>query len=124
MSSANIRAKIQKGLAKAINKTGSASSDKIYLIQKTVTGGDTPLSPATETESKVLLVNAIFKSFDKDQFSGEIQTGDRMLVSDYEVPVNNGDIIEEGSTRYIIVNQDVKSPTSDTLVYISQLRVQ
>lgn len=124
MTSANIRAKIQKGLAKAIDKTGSSSSDKIYLIQKTVTGGDTPLSPATEIETKVLLVNAIFKSFDKDQFSGEIQTGDRMLVSDYAVPVSNGDIIEEGGTRYIVVSQDVKAPTSDALVYISQVRVQ
>lgn len=124
MTSANIRAKIQKGLAKAINKTGSSSSDKIYLIQKTVTGGDTPLSPATETETKVLLVNAMFKSFDKDQFSGGIQAGDRMLVSDYNVPVSNGDIIEEGDTRYIVVNQGVKAPTSDTLVYISQVRVQ
>lgn len=124
MSSANIRAKIQKGLAKAIGKTGSASSDKIYLIKKTVTGGETPLSSATETETRLLLVNAILKSFDKSQFSGEIQTGDRMLVSDYAVPVNNGDIIQEGGTRYIIVSQDVKAPTSDTLVYISQLRVQ
>ena len=124
MGSANIRAKIQKGLAKAINKTGSDGSDKIYLIQKTVTGGDTPLSPVTETETEVLLANAIFKSFDKDQFSGEIQTGDRMLVSDYTVPVSNGDIIEEGGTRYIVISQDVKAPTSDTLVYISQVRVQ
>ena len=124
MGAANIQAKIKSGLAKAINKTGSSTSDLIYLIVNNVSGGTTPLNTPNVIESKTLLVNAIFKSFDVKQFAGELQAGDRMLVSDNDVAVTVGDVIEEGSTRYIIVAQDVKAPTSDTLVYISQVRVQ
>ena len=39
MTSAYIRNRIKKGLAKTINKTGSPSIDKVYLMQYTVTGG-------------------------------------------------------------------------------------
>lgn len=124
MGSANIQAKIKKGLAKAINKTGSSSSDLVYLITLAITGGDTPLVAASAVETPVLLVDAIFKSFDDTQFAGEIDAGDRMLVSNSDVVVTVGDIIEEGSTRYIVIAQDIKAPTSDVLVYISQVRVQ
>ena len=124
MGSANIQAKIRKGLAKAVNKTGSSNSNLIYLIVKTITGGDTPLTTATETESKVLLLNAVFQSLDAKLFDGDILATDRQLVSDNTVVVSRGDIIEEGSTRYIVINQDIKSPTSDVLAYISQVRVQ
>ena len=87
MGSANIQAKIKSGLSKAINKTGSSTSDLIYLVSAVVTGGETPLVPATEVETNVLLVNAIFKSVDANQFAGEILAGDRLLVSDNDVIV-------------------------------------
>lgn len=124
MGSLSIQNKIKAGLAKAVSKTGSASSDKIYLVSKTIIGGENPLNTATAVETDILLTNAIFKSFDKSQFSGDVLAGDRMLVSNSDVLVSVGDTIKEGATRYIVVNQDVKSPTSDTLVYISQLRAQ
>ena len=50
MGSANIQAKIKKGLAKAVNKTGSSNSELVYLVSKSVTAGS-PLSPGTTTES-------------------------------------------------------------------------
>jgi hypothetical protein len=124
MASANIRAKIEKGLAKAAVKTGSSSSEKVYLIKRTNTGGSSPINPPVYTESKVLLVNAIFQSADRKLFDGDFFATDRQLVSDYSVEVNRGDIIEQGNNRYMVINQDVKAPTSDVLVYISQLRIQ
>ena len=44
MSSANIQAKIKKGLAKAVNKTGSSSSELVYLVQTTVITPGSPVS--------------------------------------------------------------------------------
>jgi hypothetical protein len=124
MGSSNIQAKIKRGLAKAIAKTGSSTSELVYLVSKTVTGGDTPLSPATETETKILLPNAIFQTLDAKLFAGDILATDRQLVSDNTVVIQQGDIIEEGTTRYMVMEQDVKAPTSDVLAYISLLRAQ
>ena len=124
MGSNNIRAKVQKGLARAINKTGSSSSESIYLIDKANSGGSTPLDPPVITESKVLLVDAIFKSYDASLFDGDIQSGDRQLVSNSDVAIEQGSIIEQGSLRYIVIDIDIKAPTSDVLVYISQVRAQ
>jgi len=124
MGSNNIRAKVQKGLARAINKTGSSSSELIYLIEKSNLGGNTPLDPPVITESKVLLVDAIFKSYDASLVDGDIQSGDRQLVSNSDVAIEQGNIIEQGSVRYIVIDIDIKAPTSDVLVYISQARVQ
>lgn len=124
MGSANIRAKIKKGLAKAVNKTGSSDVDKVYLIKRTNTGGNSPINPPVYTETSIELVNAIFTSLDTKLFDGDIKASDRQLVSDDSSYVTQGDIIEQGSNRYIIINQDVKAPTSDVLAYISQLRLQ
>lgn len=124
MAASNIQAKIQKGLAKAVLKTGSATSDKVYLIRRTNTGGNTPINPPVYTETKVLLPNAIFTSLDTSLFDADIEASDRQLVSDNTVAVKQSDIIEQGANRYIVINQDVKAPTSDVLAYISQLRLQ
>ena len=124
MGSVNIRAKIKKGLAKAVNKTGSSGVDKVYLIKRTNTGGNSPINPPVYTETKIELVDAIFTSLDTKLFDGDIKASDRQLVSDDDVYVTQGDIIEQGANRYIIINQDVKAPTSDVLAYISQLRLQ
>lgn len=124
MGSANIQAKIKKGLAKAVNKTGSINSDLVYLVQKTNTGGNTPIDPPVITETNVLLKNAIFKSYDKKLIGANIVAGDRELVSDDSVPIKTGDTIKQGSTKYIVISSDIKAPTSDALVYLSQVRVQ
>ena len=125
MGSANIQAKIKKGLAKAINKTGSASSEKVFLIQIIITGGTTPLDPITsETENPVELVNAIFKEYNQSLIGGNIVAGDRQLVSDNTVVISVGDTIEQGSTRYTVIDLGQAAPTSDVLVYMPQVRVK
>lgn len=124
MGSANIQAKIKKGLAKAVNKTGSASSELVYLVQETNTGGNTPIDPPVITTNDVLLPNAIFKEYDKNLIGGNIVSGDRELVSDNTVVIKTGDTIKQGTTQYTVVNLDIKAPTSDVLVYISQVRVK
>ena len=121
MSAENVQAKIKSGLAKAINKTGSATSEPVYLVVKTNTG--TPLAPAV-TESTTLLVNAIFKSYDKFLTDINIQAGDRQLVSNSDVAVSQNDIIRQGTTDYMVVAVDVRAPASEPLVYISQCRQQ
>ncbi len=122
MGSANIQSKIKRGLAKAINKTGSSTIDKVFLVKRIESGGS-PLVPATFTEEVTLLVNAIFREYDISLVGGNIQQGDRELVSDNIVTVSVGDIIRQGSTDYKIIDVERKAPTSDVLVYISQLRV-
>jgi len=124
MGSANIQAKIKRGLAKAVNKTGSSSSDKVFLIRITESGGTNPLTPVTTTEALVLLLNAIFREYDVKLVDINIQAGDRELVSDNTVAITVGDIIRQGSTDYKVINVKNKAPTSDNLLYISQLRVK
>jgi hypothetical protein len=123
MGSANIQAKIKKGLAKAVSKTGSNASELVYLVKEVKTSGD-PISPPTITKTDILLKNAIFKSFDKSVISENILTGDRMLVSDNTVEIKQGFTIKQGGVEYIVVDVDIKAPTSDILVYISHLRVK
>ena len=124
MGSANIQAKIKKGLAKAINKTGSTSSEKVFLIQEVNTGGDTPIDLPVITETSIELVNAIFREYDKSLLGGNIIAGDRELVSDNDVAIAAGDTIKQGTTNYTVIDLEIKAPTSDVLVYISQLRVK
>ncbi len=124
MGSLDIQNKIKRGLAKAINKTGSPSIEKVYLMQKAVTGGDTPLDTPTVTVTPVLLVDAIFKSYGKELIGGNIKAGDRELVSNNDVEIKEGDIIKQGNIEFIAITVNVKAPTSDVLVYISQLRQQ
>ena len=123
MGSANIQAKIKKGLAKAVNKTGSSNSELVYLVSKSVTAGS-PLSPGTTTENNILLVDAIFQSYDQRLVNANIKAGDRLLVSNNDVAISVGNVIKQGSTKYIVIDVDNVSPTSDTLVYKSQVRVQ
>lgn len=124
MSSASIRSKIKSGLSKAVAATGSASSEKIYLVGQVITGGETPLNPAAVVETDIELVNAIFTLANKDQFSGEILKGDKALISDSDVIVSVGDKIKQGAKTFVVVAQEVKEPTSDVLAYISQVRLQ
>ena len=123
MGSANIQAKIRKGLAKAVNKTGSSTSELVYLVSRTTTAGN-PITPGVTTETDILLVNAIFKSFNKALVGANIIAGDREMVSDGSVVLNVGDIIKQGSTNYIVINDGISAPTSDVLNYITQVRVQ
>ena len=124
MGSANIQAKIKRGLAKAVNKTGSSSSDKVFLIKFNNTGGNTPLDPPVTTESPVELVNAIFKEYDQSLIGGNIIAGDRQLVSDNTVKIIIGDTIRQGATNYTVVSLGQSSPTSDVLAYFPQVRVK
>lgn len=123
MSSASIQAKIKKGLAKAQSKTGSGNSDIVYLVKTTVTAG-TPLAPGVSTTVKTELKNAIFKSYDAKLVDINILAGDRQLVCDNVTVVKQGDIIEQGASKYLVVDVDIKAPTSDVLAYILQLRLK
>ncbi len=123
MGSANIQAKVKRGLARAINKTGSAGIDLVYLVSKTSSGGN-PLAPATVTTQDVLLVDAIFREYDARVFDVNILAGDRELVSNNDVAIKQGDIIKQGANTYKVISVEIKAPTSDVLVYISQLRLK
>lgn len=123
MSSASIQAKIKKGLAKAQSKTGSSNSDIVYLIKTTTTAG-TPLAPGVSTTVKTELKNAIFKNYDAKLVDINILAGDRQLVCDNVTAIKQGDIIEQGASKYLVVDVDIKAPTSDVLAYIPQLRLK
>ena len=124
MSSAQIQAKIKRGLAKAVNKTGSSSSELVYLVQVTTITPGSPVSLPVTSETTTLLVNAIFKSYDKSLLGGNIVAGDRQLICDNEVIINVGDIIKQGATNYIVIDLGESSPTSDVLNYNPQVREQ
>ena len=123
MSSASIHAKIKKGLAKAQSKTGSSNSEIVYLLKTTTTAG-TPLDPSVSTTIKTELKNAIFKNYDAKLVDINILAGDRQLVCDNVTVVKQGDIIEQGASKYLVVDVDIKAPTSDVLAYIPQLRLK
>ena len=125
MSSANIQKKVKAGLAKAIAKTGSASSDEVFLVTETITGGDgTPLNPGAVTQSETLLKDAVFKAYDKSLVGANIQTGDREMVSNNDVEIKTGDTIKAGNDLYIVIDVDTKAPAGDALAYISQVRLK
>lgn len=123
MGSSNIQAKIKKGLAKANLKVGSSSSDPVMVIKISKSGGNSPIDPPTITKTPTLLKNAIFKSYDKSVIGIDIKSGDRELVSDNDIPVLVGEIITQGSSSYVVISVDIKAPTSDVLVYMSQCRL-
>lgn len=123
MASANIQARIKKGLARAVKKTGSSASEKVYIVKESG-GNNDPLNPVTPTKQTLELVNAIFTEYDTNSIDGNIQVGDRKLVSNSDIPVVIGETITQGSTNYIVIDVDTKAPTSDVLAYISQVRVQ
>ena len=123
MSSTQIQKRIRAGLKRAQNKTGSATSDKVYLVKKTTTSG-TPLSPGTTTSTNIELVNAIFINYDAKHFDINILAGDRKLICDNVTLVKQGDTITQGALTYHVVNVEVIAPTSDTLAYMPQLRLK
>ena len=123
MSSANIQAKIKAGLAKANKAVGSSTSKIVYVVKETITGGG-PLGGGTTTSASTILTNAVFKSFDAKLFGGTMIAGDRVLVCDNVTVIKQGDTIQEGTAKYIVINIDIKAPTSDVLAYILQVRLK
>jgi hypothetical protein len=123
MAARDIQARIKSGLSKAVKKTGSANSDLVYLVSKTETGG-TLTAPPSITESITELSNAIFTSYEANVSDVNILAGDRRLVCNGDVVIEQGDIVRQGSTEYIVINVDIKAPTSDVLAYIAQVRLK
>ena len=123
MAGVDIQAKVRNGLAKAIKATGSSSSELVYLVV-TSTTATSPLDTGVITSTETLLPNAIFKSFDKSIDGTNVLTGDRALVSDNAVIVKAGDIIKQGTDKYVIIDVEVKAPASEALAYISQVRLK
>jgi len=123
MSAAAIQSKIKAGLAKAVGKVGSATVDKVYLVVNSG-GSSDPLNPIAPTETDTELLNAIFTAYDINLVGGNIQNGDRMLITDNIVYIPVGATIKQGSTKYIVISVEPVAPTSEALLYKSQLRVK
>ena len=123
MAASNIQSKVKAGLAKAVKATGSSASQLVYLVSNDAQQS-TPLNPQAGRETYVLLPNAVFKSYDAKMFNETILAGDRMLVSDNDNAIKQGDTISQGEWFYKVVSVDIKAPTSETLVYISQVRLK
>jgi hypothetical protein len=123
VSAAQIQKRIKAGLKRAQIKTGSPTSDKVYLVKKSTTSG-TPINPGTTTTSTVELVNAIFIDYDAKYFDINILAGDRRLICDNVNVVKQGDTITQGALTYYVVSINVIAPTSDTLAYIPQVRLK
>ena len=122
MGSIDIQAKVRKGLARADNKTGSSTSDKVFLITTTSTGTATEIGIVTETST--LLLNAIFTSYNINLIGANIQVGDRQLISNSDIAIPTGSTIRQGSTDYIVIGPSPVAPTSDVLLYKTQVRVK
>jgi hypothetical protein len=123
MSSLELSQDVKNLLAEAQKLAGSSTSEKIYVIKETITGGG-PLGGGTTSSTTTLLPNAVFKSYDAKLFGDTILAGDRMLVCDNATVINQGDTIQEGTAKYIVINIDIKAPTSDVLAYILQVRLK
>ena len=123
MSAAQIQKRIKAGLKRAQIKTGSPTSDKVYLVKKSTTSG-TPSNPGVTTSSTVELVNAIFIDYDAKYFDINILAGDRRLICDNVNVVKQGDTITQGALKYYVVSINVIAPTSDTLAYLPQVRLK
>jgi hypothetical protein len=123
MSSLELSQDVKNLLADAQKLAGSSTSEKIYVIKEIITGGG-PLGGGTTSSTTTLLPNAVFKSYDAKLFGDTILAGDRMLVCDNATVINQGDTIQEGTAKYIVINIDIKAPTSDVLAYILQVRLK
>ena len=123
MSSLELSQDVKNLLAEAQKLAGSSTSEKIYVIKETITGGG-PLGGGTTSSTTTLLPNAKFKSYNAKLFGDTILAGDRMLVCDNATVINQGDTIQEGTVFYIVINIDIKAPTSDVLAYILQVRLK
>ena len=115
MAGIDIQAKVKRGLARAVNKTGSG--DLVYLVRETQSGG-TPLAPSTITTERILLVDAIFKNIKINQMTNSlIQAGDRELIASSDVVLKLNDKIEQGSRKMYIVSNEPVEPAGAVLVY-------
>lgn len=123
MSSAQIQNRIKKGLKRAQQKTGSPSSDKVFLLS-TSGGSNDPLNPIVPTTTELELTNAIFANFDAKLFSATILAGDRTLVCDNVHLIKQGDTIKQGTSLYTVVDLVIIAPTSDVLAYLPQVRLK
>ena len=123
MSSLELSQDVKNLLAEAQKLAGSSTSEKIYVIKETITGGG-PLGGGTVASTTTLLPNAKFKSYNAKLFGDTILAGDRMLVCDNATVINQGETIQEGTAKYIVINIDIKAPTSDVLAYILQVRLK
>ena len=123
MSSSQIQKRIKAGLARAIKKTGSATSDKVYLLSESG-GNNDPLNPVAPTTTQVELVNAIFTNFDAKMFSTTILAGDRRLFCDNVNIIKQGDTIKQGDVLYIVIALVIIAPRSNVLAYLPQLRLK
>jgi len=122
MSGAAIQERIKKGLSRAIDRTGSASSPLVYKIERT-SGGGTPMNPLPIVTNSVLLVDAVFTGYNEytvDQTL--IKTGDRRLVTNGDIVISENDTIKVDGDEFNVEAVDVKSPAGVPLAYISQLR--
>jgi len=123
MSGASVAAKVKKGLRKA-NKAVGENPNAILKEVKALTGGD-GITPPTETITTVQLVDAIFKSYNQNAIDGtSVKAGDRQLVSNGDITIEYGNIITEGSDRWLVVGVDNKTPAGVPLAYIAQVRKQ
>ncbi len=123
MSAAQIQKRIQAGLKRAQKKTGSPTSDKVFLVSKVTTAG-TPLVPGTTTSTNIELTNAIFIDYEAKHFDINILAGDRKLICDNVTIIKQGDEITQGSLTYYVVSLGIVAPTSDVLAYMPQLRLK
>jgi hypothetical protein len=123
MSSSQIQKRIKSGLKRAQIKTGSATAEKVYLVNKVTTPG-TPLAPGTTTSASVELVNAIFIDYDASRFNVNILSGDRKIFCDNVAIIKQGDTITQGSSTYFVVSIEIIAPTSDVLGYMPQVRLK
>lgn len=126
MSASSIQARIKRGLSRAVDKTGSANRDLVYLVEETSAGSNDPNNPVEPSTKDTLLADAIFTSYDIKALGGntEIKSGDRRLVSNSDVEIKRGATIKQGSALYYVVNTSPVAPTSNALVYTSQLRLK
>jgi hypothetical protein len=123
MSSLELSQDVKNLLAEAQKLAGSSTSEKIYVIKETITGAG-PLGGGTTSSTTTLLPNAVFKSYDAKLFAGTMLAGDRVLVCDNVTAIKQKDTIQEGTSLYIVINIDIKAPTSDVLSYIAQVRLK
>lgn len=124
MAGVDISKKVKSGLSKAIKATSSSAADFVYLLVTNRTEG-TPMAPGTETTVNILLKDAIFKSYRKSLIDGTlIMEGDRMLVCNGDVEIQQNQIIQVGADRWLVKSVDDKTPAGVPLAYIAQVRKQ
>ena len=127
MGGFDVQAKVRSGLAKAHKAVGSSDSPPVFLVTESG-GGGTPSNPIPPIETLTELVNAIFKSIDKTNSSGQfddlIQSGDVILVCSGDVPISPNQFIQAGQSRFLVVDVAASIPAFVPLSYTCLLRVQ